>query len=302
MFCAKPINEWISEAYKRPTPQQLWKSFWYEGEVSCLFADTNVGKSIYALQIAESIARTQKVLYFDFEMSDKQVQLRYTDDETGYVHRFPDGLIRLEMSQYYGGIDSLKDVIDHIAAVVMTTEAKVIIIDNITWICNRCENGDAAGELMQELITLKRKHGLSILVLAHTPKRCTSSPLTQNSLAGSKRIANFMDSMFAIGIDSTIKGGNGRYVKQIKVRSSETEYGDNNVLKATLIKQGAWLNLFEGGTAVERQLLATDSANNDGLSIKERAMELKRQGRTLQEIADQLGISKTTAFRHTSDN
>ena len=43
------------------TPRALWDSFWYEGELSCLFADSNVGKSILAVQIADRIARTDNV-------------------------------------------------------------------------------------------------------------------------------------------------------------------------------------------------------------------------------------------------
>ena len=46
---------------------------------------------------------------------------------------------------------------------------------------------------------LKSKYGLSILVLAHTPKRDSGKPLGRNDLQGSKMIINFCDSAFAIG-------------------------------------------------------------------------------------------------------
>lgn len=74
----KTANRTILEASQLPTPRALWDSFWYEGELSCLFADSNVGKSILAVQIADCIARTDNVLYLDFELSEKQFQLRYT--------------------------------------------------------------------------------------------------------------------------------------------------------------------------------------------------------------------------------
>ena len=76
----KTANRTILEASQLPTPRALWDSFWYEGELSCLFADSNVGKSILAVQIADRIARTDNVLYLDFELSEKQFQLRYTDE------------------------------------------------------------------------------------------------------------------------------------------------------------------------------------------------------------------------------
>lgn len=63
----KTANRTILEASLLPTPRALWDSFWYEGELSCLFADSNVGKSILAVQIADRIARTDNVMYLDFE-------------------------------------------------------------------------------------------------------------------------------------------------------------------------------------------------------------------------------------------
>ena len=61
MMTIKTANLTILEASQQPAPRALWKSFWYEGELSCLFADSNVGKSILAVQIADRIARTDIV-------------------------------------------------------------------------------------------------------------------------------------------------------------------------------------------------------------------------------------------------
>ena len=83
----KTANRTVLEASLLPTPRALWDSFWYEGELSCLFADSNVGKSILAVQIADRIARTDNVLYLDFELSDKQFQLRYTDEHASTPFR-----------------------------------------------------------------------------------------------------------------------------------------------------------------------------------------------------------------------
>ena len=66
----KTANRTILEASQKPTPRSLWDCFWYEGELSCLFADSNVGKSILAVQIADRIAQTDNVLYLDFELSE----------------------------------------------------------------------------------------------------------------------------------------------------------------------------------------------------------------------------------------
>ena len=83
IFIAKTAKQWCEDAAKRPNPKSLWQNLWFADEVCCLFADTNVGKSILAVQIANEIAKNDKVLYFDFELTDKQFQRRYTNEETG---------------------------------------------------------------------------------------------------------------------------------------------------------------------------------------------------------------------------
>lgn len=99
----KTANRTILEASQKPTPRSLWDCFWYEGELSCLFADSNVGKSILAVQIADRIAQTDNVLYLDFELSEKQFQLRYTN-EHGNLYSFPKRLYRVSLD-----CDSLLD-------------------------------------------------------------------------------------------------------------------------------------------------------------------------------------------------
>ena len=109
-FIIKTANEWIEEAKNRPTPKMIFDQFWYEGEVSILFADTNLGKSILAVQIGNSVSKgtpidrfesetiKQKILYFDFELSDKQFQNRYSINFENSYH-FDDYFLRLKLIQ-----------------------------------------------------------------------------------------------------------------------------------------------------------------------------------------------------------
>ncbi len=294
LFTHKQASGWVNDARNRPDPVQLWGTLWFENEVGCLFADTNIGKSIYAVQMADAIARSgRRVLYIDFELSDKQFQLRYTDSSSGEIYPFSQNLIRAEMSQTLMP-DSIEEMVRQIELVAIKSRCKILIIDNITWICNRAESGDAAGELMQQLIGMKRRWGMSILCLAHTPKRATRAPLTQNSLAGSKRLANFMDSIFAIGKDYT-NPPQGRYIKQIKVRNAENLYDDNNVVRSEICKLGTMLGFNDIGFGVERSLLnapnETDSDSADPATRNARIMELHRQGMYQKDIAQEVGCS-----------
>ncbi len=51
IFTIRTATRWIEEARLRPIPRMLFGEFWFEGELCILFADTNLGKSILAVQI-----------------------------------------------------------------------------------------------------------------------------------------------------------------------------------------------------------------------------------------------------------
>ena len=292
LLATKPANEWMRQAASRPDPVPLYRSLWYENEVSCLFSDTNSGKSVLAVQIAAEVAQTRRVLYCDFELSDKQFQSRYTDEQ-GNLHTFPDNFLRAEIdidaASRSGGVFS---VIAEIERAADAADAKVVIIDNISFLCNSLEKGEDAGLLVMRLIDMKRQRGLSMLLIAHTPKRMLTSPLTQNDLAGSKRIINFMDSAFAIGRSATDE--HLRYIKQVKVRNGAVEYGADSVLLCEMDTEGGWLHFRDLGTVEERTQLREQTDKEDD-RVNDAIRRMLDEGKTYREIAQALGISVSTA-------
>ena len=288
IFTVKTANRTIREAALRPNPDALWLTLWYEGEVCCLFSDSNLGKSIYAVQIATSIAKKQRVLYFDFELSDKQFQLRYSD-EANNLNQFPDNLYRVEINRdSLDAVNFEEAVIGNIEQTAIKLGAKVLIIDNLTYLCVASEKGDAAGTLMLRLMALKRKYGLSMLILAHTPKRCLSNPITQNDLAGSKKLYNFFDSVFAIG--KSAKNSSVRYIKQLKVRYGNYTYDADNVIVCVIEKVGTFLQFVDIGYAVEKEHLKEPS-EKDSTQEKETIKRMVAEGKTYRVIASELGVT-----------
>ena len=260
MMNIKTANQTILEASLLPTPRALWDSFWYEGELSCLFADSNVGKSILAVQIADRIARTDNVLYLDFELSEKQFQLRYTN-EHGELYTFPDKLYRVSID-----CNQLLDanfeeaIIGGIEQMAVQTDCKIFIIDNLTYLCCAMEKGDAAGRLMIQLNNLKKRYALSILVLAHTPKRSLDCPITSNDLAGSKRLYNFFDSVF------------------------------------TIDKVDAFLQFVFRGYSTEKEHLKK-LGDNESSQRDCQILQLSQSGKSVREIASQVNCGKSTVNR-----
>ena len=292
LFIVKKANDALTDASLISNPRSLWKTLWYVGEISCLFSDSNLGKSIYAVQIASQIAKTDKVLYFDFELSEKQFQLRYTNDKTGERYVFPSKLYRVEINcEKLNPFTFEEIVIDEILQLALKREAKIIIIDNLTYLCSAMEKAEAAGTLMQQLISLKKMYGLSFLILAHTPKRPLWAVITQNDLQGSKRLYNLFDSVFAIG--QSAKDEELRYIKELKVRWGRKTYGEHNVIVAKIVKPDNFLHFEEIGLAEEAEHLrvATDEQHDAVVATIE---NLKKEGKSFRDIADQLKIPKST--------
>ena len=250
----KTANKWIEQASRRPIPRMLFSEFWFEQELCILFADTNVGKTILAVQIADSISRgqsipgfkletkAQKVIYCDFELNDKQFQSRYSRNyEVPY--QFSDNFLRVEINP---DADFPEDasfefaLSNAIEKVITDNGAKIVIIDNITYLRHENERAKDALPLMKHLKRLKSKYNLSLLVLAHTPKRDLTKPLTRNDLQGSKVLMNFCDSSFAIGESSS--DSSFRYIKMIKVRSTEHIYDSYNIMVCQITKPNNFLH------------------------------------------------------------
>lgn len=314
LFCVFPLNQWLDKAKLTPTPKMLFGEFWFEGEICILFADTNVGKSILAVQIADSIGRgeqlgsfaletkPQKVLYFDFELSEKQFERRYStkDGEYSSNHfQFSDNFLRAAISRSYDfpkRFSTFEDYLNYsLETIIENEEVKIIIVDNLTYLSSENEKAKDALPLMKHLKYLQDKHKLSMLVLAHTPKRNLSSPITQNDVHGSKMIMNFCDSSFAIG--KSCQDKRLRYLIQMKERSIEKIYHNENVCVARLTKPDNFLGFEFVGFGSEREHLFFPSDNNKVSKI-EQAKELKKQGKSHREIAGELGVSLGTVHNY----
>jgi hypothetical protein len=305
----RTANECIESAKLKPVPKMLFSEFWHEDEICILFADTNVGKSILAVQIADSIskghsiygfkmtAKGQKVLYFDFELSEKQFENRYSENYQNH-YSFFGNFFRIEINpKCVDFLDFEQKLFQEIEQAIINLGVKVLIVDNLTYLkAQTTETSKEALPLMKLLKDLKLKYDLSILVLAHTPKRNHSSPININDIAGSRQLANFTDSAFAIGQSSQDKSY--RYIKQIKARATEKMYESENVILCTIAKTTNFLGFEFVGFVNEGQHLAIPEAKAKD-ELEEAILTLKNEQPELSmyAIAQRLGTNKMKVKR-----
>jgi predicted ATP-dependent serine protease len=290
----RPINEVIKTAKLLPVMKPLLGTLWQEGEIAILAGDTGVGKSIFAVNIARSISsgtaispllpttlHKGKILYYDFELSDRQLGKRFK------IAEFPDNLIRVDMNPECP--ECLFDF-SSISENVESTGAGIIIVDNISALSLKTTvDPEAAINIMRHLKRLQTDKGLSILVLAHIPKIAAYMPLTINHIAGSKAISNFIDSAFFIA--RSTQGKNIRYIKEVKNRSEEQMEG---VISGQILDKSGFLTFEVTGKDEEMNHL-TNIQNSE--QLMEIAIKLHNEGKTLEEIGQAVGKDKSTISR-----
>ncbi len=306
LLIVKTAGQTIQDAMQQPVPEQLCGIFWYEGEVSILFADTNTGKSILAVQVADYItkretrgifcclAKQQYVLYLDFELSDKQFEKRYSVDYQRH-YTWDSKFIRVKINTSFTEYDNFeKQLFYEIERILTETGVKILIVDNITYLkMQSTEMGKEAMSLMKHLTHLKGEFGLSMLVLAHTPKRSNpSAELTLNDLAGSKQLSNFADSIFCIGRSS--QGGDIRYIKQLKARSCPVA---EEVQVCRLEKEHNFLGFTFIQTDFEMNHLKAKNESNAELIEEVKKFKAEHPDWSLQKIAEETGTHKMKVKR-----
>jgi DNA-binding Lrp family transcriptional regulator len=267
----------------------LWKGIWFDGDISCLFSDTNLGKSILAVQIGDEVAHRfgRCVLYYDFEQSHRQFHMRYSTPEGSYPFS---PAFKRGTPIYDDGVFDIEDALYSIKNSVRIMEAPFLIIDNLSSLCSSAYSSAAFGEFMTELWKMQHLYDLSILLLAHTSKHSPYRPLGLNNLAFSRSFINHCDSAFAIG--QSVSDPEVRYIKQIKDRTGHLVYNTNNVIPCTIQRVNNGLRFVEGKCCTEDSLInrnCLSSAKVDSIRLLASQPNL-----SYRVIAKALGVSPTT--------
>ena len=315
----RTANERMLQALNLPKLKKIFGELWYEGELHILFSDNNKGKSILGFQLADSIARgvnsvdelpnelgKTTVVYYDFEMQDRQFSKRYTAEENSIPYTFPDNLYieNPNIGQMVRENNKIKRedlIFGKIEEDILMLDPKVVIIDNISCLnSSSAQDANIAMDIITRLNDLKLTYKISILVLAHTPKVQEGLPLTKNHLAGSKKLSDLADSISAIGSSAKESESDIRYIKQLKCRMDEMKYETNNVIVFSLSKDYNFLKFKFEEYGNEFDLirdpqLGLSSPNKE--TLKPTVIQYRKENKSIREIAGLTKVGKSTIER-----
>ncbi|MBO4700787.1 MAG: AAA family ATPase [Alphaproteobacteria bacterium] len=276
-----------------------------ENGLSLLYAERGAGKTFMALAIACAVAggfeflnfranKPRKVLYIDGEMDANEMQTRLNLLINGFASEGKI-VIRENIRLFLSGLQDNATMPDiaktegqkHIEA--FTNDVSLIIIDNIFSLYTAGHENDADSWTGYNAWSRKmRSKGKSILWLHHTGKDKNRGP------RGSSAIEAILNSSIALEVSPAHKTSDGADIL-VEYHKSRGICGDDVkpfAAKLVSVKD-------EYGKTVGLKWVLQDTPAE---SVHKRIIELRNSGKTIIEIADETGISKSKVQRILSEH
>ena len=148
---------------------------------------------------------------------------------------------------------------------------------------------------MRELRRLQRRYGLSILVLMNTARSIWRRGIIAADIPCSSAVTSYVDNVFAVGRSGSRP--DVRYLKHIKSGVDDAAYGAAHVPYFAIVRvSGNFPSFRHIGYASEAAVRASDDDHWEWQRIRN-IKRLADEGRSIREIAVELGMSRTTVHR-----
>ena len=285
--------------------ESLWHRLWHRGEVACLFGDTNVGKSLFANQIANDIASAgNQVLYVDFENPDFHFDNHYKDAKKEFYNHPNITYVGLN---YYSDLSAgatIEQKFEGIIDQMILNRTPIIIIDDISHILP-AKFSEKSVQVLHRLRHLAMAWHVSILVLAHTRYHNPHKPLSITNLAGSREFAFSFDTVFALNRitnpevlnDSDAPMQPTHYIRQFKTRATPIIFDEDNAMRLSMAKRDGILGFkIVDSFGIEAQLVAPLSESTQS-QLAQDILTLHTQGASIRTIAHTLHTTPTIVYR-----
>jgi KaiC/GvpD/RAD55 family RecA-like ATPase len=261
-----------------------------------IFAEPGVGKTFLALSVAYAVAnqflaylywiprwKRTRVLYIDGEMAISDIQKRFSllvgDGDASKAGK---NLTIMNPELQEGGMPDLSTEKGQASIKEYTDQADLIVIDNISCLCRTGEENSAESwALPQEWAIRMRAEGRSVLFVHHAGKGKTADgdPIQR----GTSKREDVMDTVIVLRRPATYSPDQGAQF-ELRFRKSRGFYGKD--------AEPMYLSIKTKGNKLEwlRTTLTEDTYS--------RVIALTNEGLAPGEIAENLGVHKSTVSKH----
>jgi len=294
-FTVLPFEQLLSQTNKLPKQETIWAGI-KEGSFGIIYGPSKSGKTTFCENLALCLvvgrpnfwgrklynSKPHKVLFIGLEENclpraergKKQISVLSEAERklVGQNYLQPDCYFQQSIqgdSEWKLLRQAIKD-----------SSAKIVFIDSLTRLyTGSLEESSTAKSVTLRLRKMSRDLGITLIVIHHTTKS-QGKPMSQDSIAGSRVIAQEAD--FAIGINRIFNGK--RYLKEVFYRYEK--HSDTDV-KLFSIDDNQWL--IPGELLKEFKLFKREDGRSDDNSYNEVIAYLN-------EITDKTGLVSSNAL------
>lgn len=302
MFKVKSLASLIEDPRNSVPSKQVLGYWGYEGETIVIGGTTNCGKSILASDIlfAVGCCKVSNWSKFDCEIEEKCLLIDSEMSEKQYVRRYKSlagskNILRASFwnSCYHG--DDMEALIDSIRSIVASPDGpRFIVVDNISTISALISPTQVL-KMLAMLESLKQDYRCTLVIVTHTNKTSKTKCLELNDFRGTKVLSNAADTI--IGIGNTNEDSETKYIKLMKSRNSRIP----ETVSLVRISDKDYLHFEYIGEVQENDILPKGKKRGPSSSITdyqaEKIKEMQEEGLSVRQIANSMGISKSTVHR-----
>lgn len=280
--------------------KKLWGCFVLEGSLILFPADRGIGKTFLMLELALAVAHEApsfcgeiielhgNTIYINLELAEEQISRRIYNLQKhlpGRGNRFKAYCLTI--------LSNFEKQLSNVEKIIKEKEAVLIIIDNMRAASSHIDNekNKAVVGFVQRLKEILANQKCAIIVVHHTKKGTQFQRLSSDMQSGAGALTDLVDGDFFLARSTQNK--NYRLLKRLKSRSCE-EQEDAKLLFFN--PQTQWFELKEESVR-EADHLSFEKGESEKAKETEEMKILYAQGKTLEEIANQFGVNKSTVSR-----
>jgi RecA-family ATPase len=212
---------------------QICEEILLENGTSSISGQSNVGKSILALQFAMSVAmgvpfltfnvpRPRKVLLVQFEMMDAHMKTRVDKCMAGMMAQYPHKIGLLRDNLLITSMENIKIFTDQYKAIegnLMSGDFDVCVVDNLySSSGTQLHKNDALTQLMSRIDELRKEYQCAFMMISHHKKLEEKRPLEHSMVYGGSYFVNFLDNLVQVA-----NTGRHNQLKVFKITKIRTE-------------------------------------------------------------------------------
>ena len=242
-----------------PTVPYIVEDLVRQGSLTFLAGEEGCGKSIFAMNLGISVAcglpkfltyevcRTGRVLYLNNDLAIADYMERYQKIAGSLQVENPSMLDNFicpdrvpPFTEYYAELE----------AKIVETEPILVILDCLYWAHDKKENDSSDMKaLMRQLDSLRKKHGVAIIVVHHTKKGSRQGKMHNDDLRGSGVFSGVADQVIQIRRSAADES-------LILLKVTKSRFGSDHLRVARKLSlNGSTLWFVDQGEAVEEEHL-----------------------------------------------